>query len=156
MKPGIKVIGVAAGGVVLPESHRRTLDDLRGFGNVVVATDEGDLTFLSGTGRERRIMGLGAEYVSMAAGPEWVFVVHRAGSTTIDGTYLHANELIRTADYLEQAPKTCPFHYSTSRTSVFGKLASYLSLKAISWYGLVSRTKGQALCAYHCYSYLCW
>jgi chromosome transmission fidelity protein 4 len=86
MRKGTKVIGVVASGVTPTPSRRRISDDLLGFGNVVIATSEGDLTFLSGTGRERRLMGLGAEYVSMVAGAEWVFVVHRAGSTTIDGS----------------------------------------------------------------------
>ncbi|KAG1779789.1 hypothetical protein EV702DRAFT_1195146 [Suillus placidus] len=47
-----------------------------GQGNIMIATSSGDLTFLSGSGMKRIVLGIEGEYVTMAAAEEYVLVVH--------------------------------------------------------------------------------
>ncbi|TFK53583.1 WD40 repeat-like protein, partial [Heliocybe sulcata] len=83
----VRAIGVSAGGPRATKSQRVMSDgELQGYGNVVVATNQHEITFLTGSGIERISIGLDGDFVTMVAGTEFVFVVTRDGATTIDGS----------------------------------------------------------------------
>ncbi|KAG9042191.1 hypothetical protein FS837_011177 [Tulasnella sp. UAMH 9824] len=80
---GEEPVAVAAGG--LPYSKDFNSDDLGGDGYVALATSEQLIRFFSGGGVQKYIWAAEGDVVSMVAGPEWVFVVHREGGTSLDG-----------------------------------------------------------------------
>ncbi|KAJ8597474.1 WD40 repeat-like protein [Rhizopogon salebrosus TDB-379] len=110
---GQRVLGLAAGGERPMQSLRDPSSsggDIQGQGNIVIATNSGDITFLSGSGMERIVLGLEGEYVTMAAAEEYVLVVHRPGATTIDGSQSLVATLISFEDFqvLQEKPLPIP------------------------------------------------
>ena len=59
--------------------------DSGGSGHVIVATSRGVVRFWLGTGVQTYVWHIGGEVVAIAAGEEWVIVVHREGGTSLDG-----------------------------------------------------------------------
>ncbi|KAL4078553.1 hypothetical protein V8B97DRAFT_1865745 [Scleroderma yunnanense] len=108
-----RVLGLAAGGERPMRSLRDPSSsggDIQGQGNIVIATSAGDLTFLSGSGMERIMLGLEGEFVCMASAEEYVVVVHRPGATTIDGSQGLLATLISFEDFevLQEKPLPIP------------------------------------------------
>ncbi|TFK94640.1 hypothetical protein K466DRAFT_475981 [Polyporus arcularius HHB13444] len=109
LPPGTRVLGVAAGGPPPTKSMRDKSEvDIAGQGNVVVATSQGELLFLTGSGIERACVSLPGDYVTMVAGTEWVFIVTRDGSTTMDGSQNLTGRLIKFDDFCILQQSTLP------------------------------------------------
>jgi chromosome transmission fidelity protein 4 len=83
---GETAVALAAGGSPPSRSLRNTSDEeIEGNGMAIVGTNNGFIRFFTGGGLERYIWHLGEDIISMVAGREWVFVVHREGGTSLDG-----------------------------------------------------------------------
>lgn len=86
---GEEIRAIALGGAQasLDEEGAETLDDMAGSGKVVAATSKNFLRFFSGAGSQTYLMNLGEQIVTMAAGSEWVIVVHRKNELIAPGTF---------------------------------------------------------------------
>ena len=84
---GEEIRAIALGGAQasLDEEGAETLDDTAGSGKVVAATSKNFLRFFSGAGSQTYIMNLGEQIVTMAAGTEWLIVVHRKNELITPG-----------------------------------------------------------------------
>lgn len=99
-----RVLGLAAGGSKASSSKKAKANE-DDTGTLVIATSYNDLTFLSGNKAKKLMMGLDGDFVSMVAGEEWLFFVHRPGATTIDGRNLSFTFRTMEADNFAQALK---------------------------------------------------
>ena len=79
-------LALAAGGQPSTTSLRvASEENVEGNGVAVVATNRGFLRFFTGGGLQSYIWTIAEDVICMVAGREWVFVVFRAGGTTLDG-----------------------------------------------------------------------
>lgn len=60
---------------------------------MIVSTSRGYVRFMTASGVQRYLWRIGDEVVSMAAGKEAVFVIHREGGTSLDGTWCQASRV---------------------------------------------------------------
>ncbi len=119
LRGGTSVVGVAAGGSPSTKSLRKEVD-IESLGNVVIATSDGELIFLSGGGIERACLTLPGTFVTMVAGSEWVFLVTRDGSTTTDGSQNLMGRLIKFGDFcvLQRDNLPVPKHHTLTWVGV--------------------------------------
>lgn len=84
---GEQAIALAAGGTPPTRSLRKLQDaDAEGNGYVAIATNKGYVRFFSGGGAQRGpVWAIDGDVVSMVAGKDYIFVVHREGSASLDG-----------------------------------------------------------------------
>lgn len=110
---GISVVGVAAGSSPTTKSLLKD-PDIENLGNVVIATSDAKLIFLSGGGVERACVALPGTFMTMVAGSEWVFLVMQDRSTTTDGSQNLTGCLIKFNDFciLQKDNLPVPIHHT--------------------------------------------